>query len=616
MHYNRPMYNPFQSNSFDGSDPSSPATDRELINTSVCFKVKANTVMGEVVCLIGNIPSLGAWDWRKSLPMNTGKGTYPEWSISVDLPPGTSLEYKYIVKRASQVMAWETLLNPRKLTVHPHCRMNVTDGEFNDDGFHSEYVDKGWLNEDQVQLRLFVGTPQGESQFKNISLASKVPYTVVVASSSPSTFDKETFTNVATLQPDNSFVFITNSASELKIAFSFSDMAHQHLFGRSFITPENLKTDQGILSLPIVGTGLDVIGQMEVMYLVARPFLHAHNDSKAMHHRLPFWMGHRGLGARENMSTLGKQVLTENSLVSFLTAAKMGADYVEFDVQLTKDDIPVIAHDQEIWIKTDDRNGDEVRLKIPVNKVTYNKIQKLIPMVSKEDQNMTAIQRLKQTIHTRKFQEAKDKTTSKFVNKLQVTSHWGKLSGFPTLQELLHMVPIEVGFNIEIKYPDTIQEEIYYSQKQRNDYLDKILEVLFDHIGERLVIISSFDPDICLLLALKQIKYPILFLTCGGTIITSDHRRNSVDAAIQFAGTCHLAGIVSDAAPILDDLSYINKAHEAGLLLLTYGEKNMMEENVRIQKKAGVDAVIGDSIVHIKKKNLAHQSEILQNLPR
>jgi len=39
--------------------------------------------------------------------------------------------------------------------------------------------------------------------------------------------------------------------------------------------------------------------------------------------------------------------------------------------------------------------------------------------------------------------------------------------------------------------------------------------------------ISSFDPDVCTIVAMKQIRIPVFFLTCGGTdgYIYEDKRR-------------------------------------------------------------------------------------------
>ena len=45
--------------------------------------------------------------------------------------------------------------------------------------------------------------------------------------------------------------------------------------------------------------------------------------------------GHRGARA----------VLPENTLAGFAYAISAGADYIEMDVAVTRDDVPVIAHD-------------------------------------------------------------------------------------------------------------------------------------------------------------------------------------------------------------------------------------------------------------------------------
>lgn len=58
--------------------------------------------------------------------------------------------------------------------------------------------------------------------------------------------------------------------------------------------------------------------------------------------------------------------------------------------------------------------------------------------------------------------------------------------------------------------------------------------VLEEGVGRR-VIFSTFDPDCATLLSLKQPRYPVLFLTCGGTKLFGDPRMNSLDAALQFA---------------------------------------------------------------------------------
>ena len=46
--------------------------------------------------------------------------------------------------------------------------------------------------------------------------------------------------------------------------------------------------------------------------------------------------------------THSKPTVTENTLASFEIAGEHGADYVEFDVQLTKDNIPIVYHDDTV----------------------------------------------------------------------------------------------------------------------------------------------------------------------------------------------------------------------------------------------------------------------------
>jgi len=161
-----------------------------------------------------------------------------------------------------------------------------------------------------------------------------------------------------------------------------------------------------------------------------------------------------------------------------------------------------------------------------------------------------------------------------------------------------------MGFNIEIKYPDTTELEQYYDIQQRNFYVDTILNCCFNFVGKRSCIISSFDPDICVMCARKQLRFPVFFLTTGGFDEThQDSRRNSVESAVTFAKSAKLLGIVCDSRPILENPVLITLCHQNSLLLFTYGSENNDPKKAKFQKKLGVDAIIADNIVKIKKKN-------------
>lgn len=62
--------------------------------------------------------------------------------------------------------------------------------------------------------------------------------------------------------------------------------------------------------------------------------------------QLPKWIAHRG----------ASQVAPENTLPALQQAKALGATWVEFDVQLTADDVPVIFHDETL-ARTTNGNG-------------------------------------------------------------------------------------------------------------------------------------------------------------------------------------------------------------------------------------------------------------------
>jgi hypothetical protein len=81
-------------------------------------------------------------------------------------------------------------------------------------------------------------------------------------------------------------------------------------------------------------------------------------------------IGHRGAGANKHFSGTGNLQIGENTVLSLVTAASLGAEYVEFDVQLTKDLVPVIYHDWKL---------SETGLNIPVSTVTLEEFRSLGP---------------------------------------------------------------------------------------------------------------------------------------------------------------------------------------------------------------------------------------------
>ena len=126
---------------------------------------------------------------------------------------------------------------------------------------------------------------------------------------------------------------------------------------------------QGGVTLPIIESrSLNVIGNIAFEFMTVTPFEHANMNIGP---NSTYWkslitsrvIGHRGLGKNE----YGRKSLQlgENTLASFIAAANLGASYVEMDVQLTKDNIPVIYHDFLVG---------ETGLDVPMHSLTLEQV--------------------------------------------------------------------------------------------------------------------------------------------------------------------------------------------------------------------------------------------------
>lgn len=77
--------------------------------------------------------------------------------------------------------------------------------------------------------------------------------------------------------------------------------------------------------------------------------------------------------------------------------------------------------------------------------------------------------------------------------------------------------------------------------------MDIILGTLMEHAKDRRIVLSTFHPDICILLKLKQNRYPVLFLTQGKTDrykAFKDARAISTEAAVYMAKIFNFWGVI------------------------------------------------------------------------
>ena len=107
-----------------------------------------------------------------------------------------------------------------------------------------------------------------------------------------------------------------------------------------------------------------------------------------------------------------------------------------------------------------------------------------------------------------------------------------------------------------------------------NLFVDTILKTIYRFGTNRNITLSSFNPETCILLSLKQKEYPVLFINKAGSVPTGDTRASSLQRAIQFAKSWHLSGIVMLSDPFVRCPRLIHYAKGSGLICASYGNLN------------------------------------------
>ena len=107
-------------------------------------------------------------------------------------------------------------------------------------------------------------------------------------------------------------------------------------------------------------------------------------------------------------------------------------------------------------------------------------------------------------------------------------------------------------------------------------------QVVFECAGNRPLYFSAFDPEICILTAAKQTRFPVFFLTEGGEAAYADPRLASLEGALSTCMEGNLDGIVTDAHPLLRDPSWVKRCQNLGFHILSYGGNKFTLKDIYI----------------------------------
>ncbi|KAK9459370.1 Glycerophosphoryl diester phosphodiesterase family-domain-containing protein [Lipomyces oligophaga] len=455
-------------------------------------------------------------------------------------------------------------------------------------------------------------------------------------------------------QSTEPIVFQTTDPSKTRVFFDIvpTYAGNRNLIlGRAVAMLSTIRTSVGqsvrslheTITVPIIqNTTLDILGTVNFEFLVVKPF---ENPNLSVAKSSTYWksltstrvIGHRGLG--KNSTSRKSLQLGENTLQSFIAAANLGASYVEFDVQLTRDRVPVIYHDFVVA---------ETGIDVPMHALTLEQflnVSELRTPKSNRSRNssprrtdsrnssnhdeptvpfqggfsgtsiLNAYQppgRRPRSLSLEMIDDDDDAYSErlKYTNDFKKKGFKGNSRGisiqapFTTLEEVFRTLPKHVGFNIECKYPmldESQAENMDDLAIELNEWIDTVLKCVYDHGKGRDIIFSSFHPDVCIMLSLKQPSIPVLFLTESGTEQMADIRASSLQEAIRFACRWNLLGIVSACQPLIISPRLIRVVKESGLVCFSYGTMNNDPDACKLQMNYGVDAVIVDSVLAVRK---------------
>lgn len=392
----------------------------------------------ETVCVVGDISELGSWLPERCIVLQREDDS-DIWSAVIEIPEKKKIEYRYcvciIIESGLQVIvrSWESNINPR--TIDPNAQsasLNEEPQEYGNYDNH-EQLDRGWLNKETVvqlklcnnPLTLFRPKYQSREIFIKVTPVSlarhntNMPKTMSEAleeSLSADTQDaaenpKHAVTEVASLNAEDpkfrrqeqfgcelkkddmlifqSTLLFPNNIAFLIDLYIYSSRTAEgeppYHAGFSYLLPTVLHSSEGSVVLPVTSTKHRPLGQLRIEYLVIGPLPNFKCDMRISYGR--HWkktragldVGHRGSGSSFKNKVQNCAEVRENTIASLKNAINHGADFVEFDVQLSRDLVPIIYHDFHVCIamKKKKELNDTDMLEIPLKDLTLEQLKLL-----------------------------------------------------------------------------------------------------------------------------------------------------------------------------------------------------------------------------------------------
>nr|XP_054769927.1 glycerophosphocholine phosphodiesterase GPCPD1-like [Lytechinus pictus] len=577
----------------------------------------------EVVCITGSVQSLGSWS-PLSLKSMTKDQSGSRWTCSIEEAEGSVIEYRYAVCKfihssTPQILQWETNTSPRRFTVSDiPCSTDLeTFGKFGNCS-----VQRGpllatreiHLMFEKTNLTRLVSSLHSSLcrlGIKAIDVTdSKFDIPVLVHNLSADDIEPRLQSEHGErLETSSDVLLFTTQGlpANHEVIFIIKLMQEGGALPAQSESPKRLKGDIsvlaecGIMSTTLINSVGKVplyffddagvsLGHVMVSYAVIEPMtnLEAHSleVSYTTHwkrRKKALNIGHRGMGRSLKDHSLitdpnADQLVSipENTIYSLKEAADHGADFVEFDVHVTKDGFPVLFHDFQfsLCMREPGSSKNTHIAKLAIKDMTLDQL--------------AVIRKL-----------AVGKGTTDFLCETTTSIEEDALA-FGELKKALQTVPVHCGFDIEIKYPMICENsgpEYDGTPMDMNESLDAILRVVLRYGGQRRIFFSAFNPDVCAMIRLKQSKYPVMLCNFGRTALYesyNDPRSVCVENCILTSRAYQILGLCGHCEDYIKDPSLVKSCHSNNLTLMCWGEGTVDPVIRQKLSDIGVDGVIHD----------------------
>jgi len=614
------------------------------------FQVKCSVQAGECLAVTGSSQDLGRWKRQHVQLMVQDLQHSDVWHLNTCLDEEDDHLYRYCVvvilqplhpgsPRRIIVRRWETHLLPRKIRKTTNNSVIDTFGII--DG--KQRIQRGWLTDEMMiqfklskegltiykkkysQHRLWVKmTPLvkewGHNTDQEVNHTEESidiqdvrdrngtwPIVEAAALTGVDCVRKvQTQFGIEYKISEDSFVLFEaqllnpSAVAFLVDIYALPPRSHEHdipdHIGMCYIYPDNFKQTMGKLQTPITSMKFQPLGKLTVDYLMIHPTPQLQMDFCVSYRN--YWdedwkgldVGHRGLG---NSYTKGHHCssIKENTIASMRDAVQHGADMVEFDVQVSKDLVPIVFHEFNLCVQTKTKKGGDIMLDVPVKDLTLAELQGLKSHHPSEKED-----------GVKSFGNDGDEDHEPF----------------PTLENVLISLDINCGFNIEIKYGQMMKDgkEEDKNPMEMNLFLDQVLKTVLRNGGDRKIIFSSFNPDVCTMMINKQNKYPVLLLTQGENSKYDDFmdpRTWSIRNGVWFAEMIGLLGLSAMAEALIRDPTQMELVKSRGQVLFCWTDEQNDKETVKYLKQLGVNGVIYDRMDQYNDKTVKESIFVSDN---